>query len=161
MEAISFIVTNGMVMGLLIIAYPLFLISNWILSNRINASPKRHALALGSTVVLTPVIYILLVMTLMIGDGYYKRTSFNQEDWLSQPDERFKMSKDIIDSRMLIGMEFEQVVGVLGEDFSIGSSEYTISYYIGFVPGMFRIDPDIIEIRFANGKVAEVKQRET
>ena len=41
------------------------------------------------------------------------------------------------------------------------STESTIFYDVGFLPGLFNIDPDIIEIKFLNGEVVEVVQRGT
>lgn len=35
------------------------------------------------------------------------------------------------------------------------------TYAFGFVPGMFNIGPDVLDIYFENGKVIKVEQHET
>lgn len=157
---INWIIGNEVFLILGVIGLIVFSISKWILRNRVKEGRYRNFLSVGAAFVCAPIIYVTLILSLLFSDSYYTEIEFSQAEWVSNPDERFKMSEDVIDSRMLIGKTQEEVTQILGNDFSQFES-YRINYYIGFVPGMFRIDPDVLEIRFANGVVAEVKQRET
>jgi len=160
MMVINWIIGNEVFPILGIIGLIVFFFSKWILKKRIKEERYRNFLSAGATFVCTPIIYVTLVLSILFSDSYYTKIEFNQSEWMSNPEERFMMSEDIIDSRMLIGKTQEEVKQILGSEFSQFEA-YRINYYIGFVPGMFRIDPDVLEIRFANGVVAEVKQRET
>ncbi len=70
------------------------------------------------------------------------------------------MSEDIIESELLVGLTLNEVTELLGGEFS-RYSENHIAYYLGFVPGMFNIDPDVLDIYFENGRVVRVDQHET
>ena len=67
------------------------------------------------------------------------------------------MSKNIINSEMLIGKTKEEVIELLGNKYS-DHGENHIEYYLGFVPRMLNIDPDYLDIYFENGKVIKVSQ---
>ena len=64
------------------------------------------------------------------------------------------MSKNIIKSEILIGKTKEEVIELLGNGYQ-DYGENHIGYYLGFVPRMFNIDPDILDIYFENGKVVD------
>ncbi len=69
------------------------------------------------------------------------------------------MSKDIINSKMLIGKTKSEVIELLGNDFSTYDDNHII-YDLGFVPGLLTIDPDILDIYFNEDKVIRVEQHE-
>ena len=70
------------------------------------------------------------------------------------------MSNDIIKSEILIGKTKEEVIELLGDDFYTYNENH-IAYDLGFVPGLFNIDPDVLDIYFEKGKVIKVDQHET
>lgn len=160
MAIIHSIISNGAVVSLGIISMITFFLLRWMISKWTQDTGYKNVLTIGGTFVMTPVIYLVLIMGLLCSSSYYKAIAFDQTTWINNPDERFRMSENIIESRILIGKSKSEIETLLGSDFST-ISEYEISYYIGFVPDMFSIDPDVISIRFANGVVAEVRQRET
>lgn len=160
MAIIHSIVSNGAVVSLGIISLITFFLLRWMIGKWTQDAGYKNVFTIGGTFVMTPVIYLVLIMGLLCSSSYYQSTDFDEEVWMSSPDERFRMAEDIIDSRMLIGKTKTEIEALLGSDFS-NTSAYEISYYIGFVPDMFAIDPDVISIRFANDVVAEVRQRET
>lgn len=160
MAIIHSIVSGGALMSLGIIGLVTFFLLRKIIGRWTQDVGYKNVLSIGGTFALTPVIYLVLIMGLLYSSSYYRATDFDQAEWMAHPNERFRMSEDMIDSRMLIGKTKAEIEALLGADFS-RSSEYEISYYIGFVPDMFSIDPDVISIRFANGVAAEVRQRET
>ncbi|MGI9527242.1 MAG: hypothetical protein ACR2MS_09050 [Weeksellaceae bacterium] len=70
------------------------------------------------------------------------------------------MSEDIIESKILIGKTKEEITELLGQDF-YSYGENHIAYELGFVPGLFNIDPDVLDIYFENGKATKVEQHQT
>lgn len=160
MAIIHSVVSSGAVVSLGIISLMTFFLLRWMIGKWTQDTGYKNVLTIGGTFVMTPVVYLVLIMGLLYSSSYYKSSSFDQAEWMANPDERFRMSADMIDNRMLIGKTRTEIETLLGSDFS-EVSEFEICYYIGFVPDMFAIDPDVISIRFANGVVAEVRQRET
>ena len=57
-------------------------------------------------------------------------------------------------------MTKKEISELLGQDF-YSYNENHIAFELGFVPGLFNIDPDVLDIYFENGKVIKVKQHET
>jgi len=113
-----------------------------------------------ATLAVAPMIYIVFIISYFSYLEYYPKSDFDSSAWETNEEERFKMSKDIIESDMLIGKTKAEVIEILGSDFSTYDDNH-IAYYLGFVPGMFNIDPDVLDIHFANSKVVKVDQHET
>lgn len=160
MTLLNWIIGNEVPLILGITGLGVFFFSKWILAIKIKDDRYRNFLSVGMTCVFTPVIYVVFIISMLCSNSYYEEICFDQKEWFSNTEERFKMSEDIIDTEMLIGKTRSEVIEILGDEYT-SNSQYNIRYYIGFVPGMFRIDPDVLDIRFANGVVAEVRQQET
>jgi hypothetical protein len=92
--------------------------------------------------------------------SYYPSNDFDKQEWEANVEERYKMSEDIIESKILIGKTKEEITKLLGQDF-YSYNENHIAYELGFVPGLFNIDPDVLDIYFENGKVIKVEQHQT
>ncbi|AXT50313.1 hypothetical protein D1818_05515 [Aquimarina sp. BL5] len=90
----------------------------------------------------------------------YVEVKFDKELWTRDKEERYVMSKDIIESKILVGLNKENVIEILGSDYD-SYSENTISYCLGFVPSISGSDPDLLELTFENGKVKSVRQHGT
>ena len=145
----------------LILAIPIYFLSKWILKKwNFGNEKNRKYLAIIPSVVLSPIVYIGLIYLWIFSISYYPTNDFDKQTWESNPEERYKMSEDIIESKMLIGKTKQEIVELLGNDF-YSYSENHIAYGVGFVPGLFNIDPDVLDIYFENGKVTKVGQHET
>ncbi len=143
------------------LAIPLFLLSKWILTKKkIGKKSNRNLLALISSIILSPVVYVGIVLIWMSSVSYYPKQSFQKEKWDTNVEERYKMSKDIINSEILIGKTKEEVIELLGQEYST-YGDNNLTYYLGFVPGVIVIDPDVLDIYFENGKVIRVIQYRT
>lgn len=70
------------------------------------------------------------------------------------------MSDNIIETELLIGKTKEEVIKLLGKNF-YSYNENHIAFELGFVPRLFNIDPDVLDVFFKNGKVIKVDQHET
>jgi len=78
-----------------------------------------------------------------------------------EPDTRYELTKDLIDSEILIGKTKAAIIAILGTDIGNETDEDLWYYDIGLVSSTGNIDPDILEISFKNGKVILVTQRST
>ena len=145
---------------ILIIAIPTYFICNWSATKlEIGTERIRRYLVIVSTIVLSPLIYAGLIMIWIFSVSYYATHGFDQEKWNTNLEERYRMSKDIIDSEMLIGKTREEVIDILGAEYSLGANDVLI-YELGHVPGLLNIDPDFLEITFRDNMVIHVRQYE-
>ena len=145
---------------IVILAIPTYFLCKWVLKKlKLGNDKNRKFLALIPTVILSPIIYIVLIMIWIFSISYYPSSDFDQNDWNSNVQERYKMSSDIINSKLLIGKTREEVIQILGNDFS-SDDETELIYELGFVPSLFNIDPDYLEINLENGIVKGVHQYE-
>lgn len=144
----------------LILAIPTYFICKWLMTRlKVGNKRNRKFLAIIPTLILSPIIYVGLVMIWIFSISYYPASNFDKNEWDSNVEERFKMSEDIIESEILIGKTREEVIQMLGNDF-ISNNESKITYELGHVPGLFNIDPDYLDIKLENGKVISVNQYE-
>lgn len=90
----------------------------------------------------------------------YNEIPFDEKSWKADKEERFVMSKDLIDSKILIGKNLTEVIELLGKEYN-SYSENTISYYLGFIPSPGNLDPDVLELTFENDRVVKVRQHGT
>lgn len=143
-----------------ILAVLVYLLSKWILKKfRLGNDKNRNFLAILSAIIISPVLYIGVIIIWFFSISYYPNIDFNKHEWESNIEERYKMSKDIIQSELLIGKTKDEVVELLGNDY-YKYDDNRIAYHLGFVPG-FSIDPDVLDIFFENGIVIKVEQHET
>ncbi|MDD2799081.1 MAG: hypothetical protein PHV20_10845 [Bacteroidales bacterium] len=146
---------------ILILAIPVYFLSKWILKKfKLGNDKNRRFLAIIPTIILSPILYVGIVMIWIFSILYYPKTDFNKQKWDLNKDERYKMSHDIIEHELLIGKTKDEVINLLGSDFYRYDDNH-VAYDLGFVPGLFNIDPDVLDIYFENGKVIKVEQHET
>lgn len=146
---------------ILILAIPTYFLSKWILKKlNFGNNKSRKFIAIIPTLILSPVIYIGIILLWMFSVSYYPSNEFNKKEWQTNVEERYKMSENINESEMLIGKTKEEVIELLGKEF-YSYNENHIAYELGFVPGFFNIDPDVLDIYFENGKVIRVGQHKT
>ena len=142
----------------LILGIPLYFICVRILRKlKVGTENNRKYLALIPTLVLSPLVYVGIIMMWVLAASYYPDRNFDPNEWKSNPEERYEMSKDLIESKRLIGKTRIEVVQILGSE-TTSHGENHISYELGYVPGMINIDPDYLDIYFENGKVYKVEQ---
>ena len=146
---------------ILILAFPVYFLSKWILKKfKLGNDKNRKFLAIIPTIIISPILYVGIIMIWIFSISYYPKAEFNKQKWESNKDERYKLSNDIIKSELLIGKTKDEVINLLGNDFYKYDDNH-IAYDLGFVPGLFNIDPDVLDIYFENGKVIKVGQHET
>ena len=144
----------------LTLAIPTYFKIRWVMKRlKIGNINNRKYIAIIPTLILSPIIYFGLVLIWIFSISYYSTDGFNQNEWNTNIEERYKMSEDIIESEMLIGKTQDEVIQILGNNFS-SNDENRISYELGNVPGLFNIDPDYLDIKLESGIVVSVKQYE-
>ena len=146
---------------IILIALPIyFLIKLFFKKFKIGSENNRWLISFISTLIISPIIYFLAILIWVFSVSYYPNNDFDKEEWISNKEERFKMSEDLIESEKLIGKTKQEIVQLLGEDY-YSYNENHIAYDLGFLPGFFNIDPDVLDIYFENGKVIKVDQHKT
>mgnify|MGYP003623237673 FL=1 len=97
-------------------------------------------------------IYIWLMIA-----SYYPSHDFDQNKWKENKEIRYEYTDDIIDNKLLIGKTKREVIDMLGNEAHDISSDIWY-YYVGYVPGIFGIDPDYLVVEFKDDKVVNVYQ---
>ena len=144
----------------LILAVPIYFICLWGMKKiKVGTTKSRRFLAIIPTLVLIPIVYVGMVTLVISCISYYPKIDFNKTEWTTNIEDRYKMSEDILESKMLIGKTHEEVTQLLVFGFP-SDNEDRIIYELGFVPGLFNIDPDFLEITLQNGIVISVTQYE-
>jgi hypothetical protein len=143
----------------LVIAVPVFFLSKLIFK-RIEDKKTRAAATWVSTLILTPIIYIGLIIAWVYAVTDYPKVDFDKTKWAADIEKRYEMTDDLVDNEKLTGKTKDEIIELLGlEDNTQQSNQWT--YYIGFRPRLFSVDPDILVIEFKNGKVFKCSTRNT
>jgi nitrogen fixation-related uncharacterized protein len=82
---------------------------------------------------------------------------FNQTDWRNNPTERYKMSKDIIESKFLVGKSKQDVILLLGEPkvSNFEGKDHSI-YSLGKAPSFFESKDENLVVIYENDSVSKV-----
>lgn len=138
-----------------------YFISKWFLKRfRLGDNKNRKYIAIIPAVILGPIVYVGLILIWIFYASYYPEEKFSKEKWDTNIEERYSMSKDIIKSDILIGKTRIEIITLLGDDYYEYDKDH-IGYYIGFVPQIIGIDPDILDIYFKDEKVIKVSQHQS
>jgi len=100
---------------LTLIAVPTFFFCRWLFRKFKMSDKARKVAAWITTLILTPAIYIGLVLLLLFGLSYTPSIDFDRSQWLADREGRFQMATDIIKTKMLIKKDTIEVKGLLGE----------------------------------------------
>ena len=139
-----------------IIAIPVFLVLKWLLTRTDLSTRIRKFLQISGSVVLAPIIFFGSIYGMLYVLHYHPNKDFDRQEWAKDPWQRYEMSQDIIESRMLIGKPKREVELLLGGECDIYIDR--CSYMLGFEPGIFSMDPTNLVITFENGKVIKVHE---
>lgn len=143
------------------ISIPTFFLLRWTLKKFIKTDDSlRQLITWTGTIILTPLIYVGLIVVFVFYVSYYPTKEFNETGWRTEKEKRYEMTKDIIDNDLLIGKTKEEIVKTLGDDYFKYNEDHW-GYEVGFVPGLFNIDPDVLDIHFKDDKVESVGQHES
>jgi len=145
----------------LIIGVILFALLRWAFKKIIRHNNSlRVFLTWFSTIILTPLVYVSLITSFILFISYYPKKKFDESVWRLNKENRYEMTDDLIDRKLLIGKTKEEVKRILGQDYFKYSVDHW-AYDVSFVPSLGGIDPDVLDVFFKNGKVEKVNQHET
>ena len=143
----------------LIIAVLVYFLSKWILKLlNLGRKENRKFIAIVPSIILSPLIYIGIIMIWIFCITYHPTEKFSKERWNTNIEERYTMSKDIIESKILIGKTKNEVIDFLGNDFYEYNEDH-ISYNLGFATTSIGLS--VLDIFFENGRVTKVNHRIT
>lgn len=156
---------------MLFLGLPAFFFWRWLIGKRIEKPAIKNVYAILATIFATPVLYVILVLAWFFAASYYPKQEFDKRQWHAKIENRYEMSGDIIESKILIGKTKNEVRQLLGSEgaeehgewgkMNNDSSDYW-RYYLGFRPNILGpADPDALDIYFEDGKVVKVEQHET
>jgi hypothetical protein len=143
---------------LIILGIPTFYFWRWLLKKFISVSKTRKIWTWIATIIFTPIIYVGIVLLIFFRMEYYPNKSFDKQTWLQDTHKRYELSKDIIESKMLIGKTKSEVRQLLGDDAGNKDSFDTWYYGLGIRPEFGNIDDSYLLIEFKNDKVINVEQ---
>jgi hypothetical protein len=142
---------------LIIPGIPTFFFWRWLIKKYIKADRTRKIWTWLATILLTPCIYVGIILLWIFSVSYYPNRDFDKQKWSGDKDKRYKLSKDIIQSKMLIGKSKAQVRQLLGDEGN-NDSLNVWTFCLGIRPELFNIDDSYLQIEFNNDKVVNVEQ---
>ncbi len=100
---------------LLVLAAPIYFLSNWFFRNRISNKNIRRFAIWASTILLAPLAYLLLISVWIYYMFSETKRKFNNEEWFKNKDIRFEMGDDIVKKKILIGKDSSEIKIILGD----------------------------------------------
>jgi len=151
------IITPLLVVFLLIVFILLFLF--------LNTVDKRKWLSALISLVLTPIVFFFMFYPFLnIISSYHHQKYFDNEAWIENPDLRYEMIDNTIESDTLIGASKEKITTLLGkaewltwDDATKAHNTNKWNYGLGIEPGAFTDKKECVEITFQNNKVIALK----
>lgn len=140
----------------LFIAVPLFLVIQWALKNLIKTRWHRIGTTIGTTLILTPIICLLLIQLLLFAIQYEPSQSFDKSGWLMDKDDRLEMADNIVSSKILIGKDSNQVLETLGKPTLIGDQTQYWRYDMGMGRGGLGFMFHYLVVNFSKDTVVSV-----
>ena len=142
---------------LLFLGVPTYFFWRWLLKKFIPVDKTRKIATWTMTIFSTPLIYAIIVLLWIMSVSYYPSHDFDKQKWHNDIEKRYELSEDLIESKILIGKTKDEIKKLLGEDFQEWGAD-SWSYYLGYRPQLFSIDPDYLDIDFKDGRVIKVSQ---
>ncbi|OCX51155.1 hypothetical protein BEL04_20825 [Mucilaginibacter sp. PPCGB 2223] len=138
-----------------LLGIPVFFLSKYISKKLIKEKKNQMIGTWLATIILTPIIYCSIVLFFVFCVEYYPNNDFDKDKWKADKEKRYELTKDLIGSKLLIGMTKDQVRATLGDEENINDNNDWY-YEIGYKPELFNIDPNSIHITFEKNRVVEV-----
>jgi hypothetical protein len=143
---------------LIILGIPTFYVWRNVFKRYIKIDKTRKIWTWTATLLLTPCIYVGLIMLLVFSISYYPNRDFDRQKWSDNQDKRYEFSNDIIESKMLIGKSKAQVRQLLGNEGDNKDSFNVWIFGLGIRPELGNIDYSYLQVDFKGGKVVNVEQ---
>lgn len=102
--------------------------------------------------ILSPLVFVM-IFCLFHCIAYDKE--FNSSAWKSNPESRKRMTNNLLKSKQLLGKNKDEVIKVLGADYEENGINKNMIFYI-IDENSYGGDPEVIYIKFINGKVINI-----
>jgi hypothetical protein len=144
----------------LVIGLVTFSILRWTLKKFIKADRLRIWLTWLGTIILTPIIYLGLIV-IFINILFYEPTrDFDKEKWFADKSKRYEMRDDIVESEILKSKNKKEIIELIGLP-NFGSDSTDIwNYDLGTSGAGFGWQFNSLLITFDNDEVVKVEKRE-
>lgn len=143
---------------LIILGVPTFFFWRWLFKKFIRVDRTRKISTWVATIILSPLIYVGIVLVIFFSISYYPSHDFDRQKWFTNKEKRYELSKDLIKSKTLLGKSKAEIKQLLGDDADNKDKFDTWDFELGYRPELFNIDPDYLQIEFKNDKVINVEQ---
>lgn len=140
---------------LLCIAFPTFFFWRLIFRKFIVHKVYQKAATWASTLILTPIIYTGLIAVFIYLISREPSSDFDEVKWRTDIESRFEMGDDIVESRMLIGKDTNQVKVILGQATWKDNLNKQWNYNMGMGGGLGFLFHNL-SIKFKNNVVTNV-----
>ena len=141
----------------LCIAVPIFFFMQWIFRKIIFGAAKQKIATWAATIVSSFLIYFGLIYAFLFFISRETSSDFDKSKWLvGDKESRFEMVDDIVDRKILIGKDTNQVKELLGKATSQDSSNQRWTYFVGTGGGGFGFLFHELFINFDKNKVISV-----
>ena len=138
----------------------MFYIIRWFLKHYIKTNKKLNLVSVVATLIITPIIYVALVLTFFNGLAYEPKKSFDKESWFAEKNRRFEMRDDIVASGVFIGKNKTEVLETIDHQPEENVINNVWKYYLGTSTAIFGVQHNYIILTFNNGKVSNIEKAE-
>lgn len=122
---------------------------------------KAFIRALLVTVAVVLVFYLIFVATVLGVISYVEETQFDQLEWNTKVNERWKMRKDIVEGKLLIGLDSMAVKETLGNPTFNKKLDNTWIYNFGGHSESLGFVFSNLQVKFKQNKVVKVSYLDT
>jgi hypothetical protein len=144
----------------LVIGVVTFFILRWTLKRFVKADKLRIGLTWTGTIILTPIIYIGLIIGFFSVLFRQPTVDFNKEKWFADKEIRYQMRDDLVNSKILENKSKKEVTDLLGlPDFGTDTTNIW-DYDLGTSGAGFGWQFNSLIVTFDNERVTTVKKKE-
>lgn len=144
----------------IILAIPCFFFILWLTGKFIKSKQYKYITAGILTILVTPILYIGVIAIFFSILFHEPTKKFNKSIWLSDPASRYQMSDNIIDSKLLIEKDTNQIKQMLGNPTTRSVSSNSWTYDMGMGGGGLGFLFHSLNITLVNGKATKVEHSE-
>ncbi len=144
----------------LILAIPTFFFFKWLFKKFIKQSNTRKIVTWLTTIILVPIVYVGFISLFFIVLFHVPNRDFDRSKWFADKQNRFQMANNIIDSKMLIRKDTNQMKQLLGNPAFRIDSLKEWKYDMGMGGGGLGFLFHTLVIKFEKNRVTSVQHQE-
>ena len=149
-------ISSENIIFLIIIALPTFFILRWLLKKLIKNDHYRIVSTWAGTLILTPFLYLGAIFIFFSILFHEPEKDFERSTWIADSTHRYQMAGDIINSKILIGKDQNQLIQILGYPTHEYPQRNQWNYEMGCGGGGLGFMIHSLEVNFDKNKVISV-----